>query len=169
MTSYVDCWHKHRFCHLISAIKTMDHSESSFANIHELLKSSIFLKQQLRGEETRRRSNTANSQSSSVYKRLSGTRWRPLHKLSPFSVNAISSHVSLSTFQHTYKQRWIYRSSIFRAQSERLHHAWRIWWAPQHGAPHTILAENRAAAAQLRAFNDLTPPCTEQHHFNRFT
>lgn len=51
----------------------MESSENTLGNIQELLKSSIFLKQQLRGEEIRRRSNTANNQSSSVYKRLSGT------------------------------------------------------------------------------------------------
>lgn len=55
-----------------SAIKSIDKADESLKNIHELLKSSIFLKQQLKCDEARRRPNTANNQGSSVYKRLSG-------------------------------------------------------------------------------------------------
>lgn len=54
-----------------SAIKSLDKADAPFKNIQELLKSAIFLKQQLKSEETKRRPNTANNQNSSVYKRLS--------------------------------------------------------------------------------------------------
>lgn len=50
----------------------MDKSDAPFKNIQELLKNAIFLKQQLKSEEAKRRPNTANNQNSSVYKRLSG-------------------------------------------------------------------------------------------------
>lgn len=57
-----------------SAIKTIQKSETSFKNTHELLKNAIFLKQQLKYEDTRRRPNASlNQNASSVYKRLSGT------------------------------------------------------------------------------------------------
>lgn len=69
----IDLHETKHFFHLhFSAIKSIDKSEDSFKNIHELLKSAIFLKHQLKGEETRRRPNTASNQNSSVYKRLSG-------------------------------------------------------------------------------------------------
>lgn len=55
-----------------SAVKAIDKAVEPFQNIQELLKSAIFLKQQLKVEETKRRPNTANNQNSSVYKRLSG-------------------------------------------------------------------------------------------------
>lgn len=55
-----------------SAVKAVDKAVEPFKNIQELLKSAIFLKQQLKVEETKRRPTTANNQNSSVYKRLSG-------------------------------------------------------------------------------------------------
>lgn len=55
-----------------SAIKAVDKADVPFKNIQELLKSAIFLKQQLKSDETKRRPNTGNNQNSSVYKRLSG-------------------------------------------------------------------------------------------------
>lgn len=59
---------------ICSAIKTIQKSETSFKNTHELLKNAIFLKQQLKYEDTRRRPNASSNQNaSSVYKRLSGT------------------------------------------------------------------------------------------------
>ncbi|XP_055295952.1 BLOC-1-related complex subunit 8 homolog [Sitodiplosis mosellana] len=54
----------------LSAIKSVDKSDETFKNVQELLKSAIFLKQQLKGEEAKRRPSTAGSQNS-VYKRLS--------------------------------------------------------------------------------------------------
>ncbi|GJQ65761.1 hypothetical protein Trydic_g11943 [Trypoxylus dichotomus] len=51
----------------VSAIKAMDKAESSFKNIQDNLKNSIFLKQQLKYEESRRKKPDGNS----VYKRLS--------------------------------------------------------------------------------------------------
>ncbi|XP_031622934.1 BLOC-1-related complex subunit 8 homolog [Contarinia nasturtii] len=54
----------------LSAIKSIDKSDGTFKNIQELLKSAIFLKQQLKSEETKRRPGTSGSQNS-VYKRLS--------------------------------------------------------------------------------------------------
>uniref|UniRef100_A0A1B0CQW8 Protein MEF2BNB homolog n=2 Tax=Lutzomyia longipalpis TaxID=7200 RepID=A0A1B0CQW8_LUTLO len=53
----------------IGAIKSIEASEQSFQNIHELLKNAIFLKQQLKYEETRRTKKEPSN--SSVYKRLS--------------------------------------------------------------------------------------------------
>lgn len=56
-----------------SAIKSVDKADEPFKNIQELLKSAIFLKQQLKSDETKRRPSTASGGSnSSVYKRLSG-------------------------------------------------------------------------------------------------
>lgn len=63
-----------------SAIKSIDKADESLKNIHELLKSSIFLKQQLKCDEAQRRPNTANNQSSSVYKRLSGNTFASVAK-----------------------------------------------------------------------------------------
>lgn len=54
-----------------SVIKSIDKSSEPLNNIYELLKNAIFLKQQLKSEEARRRPNTGHNQSSSVYKRLS--------------------------------------------------------------------------------------------------
>lgn len=53
----------------VGAVKSIENSDDTFKNIQELLKNSIFLKQQLKFEETRkgRRENSQNS----VYKRLS--------------------------------------------------------------------------------------------------
>ncbi|XP_066152918.1 BLOC-1-related complex subunit 8 homolog [Euwallacea fornicatus] len=49
------------------ALKSMNNADESFANIRENLKNAIFLKQQLKYEESRRK----KVDSSSVYKRLS--------------------------------------------------------------------------------------------------
>ncbi|KAK9758719.1 BLOC-1-related complex sub-unit 8 [Popillia japonica] len=51
----------------ISAIKAIDKAENSFKSIQDNLKNSIFLKQQLKYEESRRKKPDGNS----VYKRLS--------------------------------------------------------------------------------------------------
>lgn len=51
------------------AIKSIEASEQSFQNIHELLKNAIFLKQQLKYEESRRSKKEPSN--NSVYKRLS--------------------------------------------------------------------------------------------------
>lgn len=51
----------------IGAIKAMDKAENSFKSVQDNLKNSIFLKQQLKYEESRRRKPDGNS----VYKRLS--------------------------------------------------------------------------------------------------
>ncbi|KRT78892.1 hypothetical protein AMK59_7841 [Oryctes borbonicus] len=51
----------------VCAIKAMDKAENSFKNIQDNLKNSIFLKQQLKYEESRRKKPDGNS----VYKRLS--------------------------------------------------------------------------------------------------
>lgn len=59
--------------YFFSAIKSVDNSDETFKNVQELLKSAIFLKQQLKSEETKRRPSTTGSQNS-VYKRLSGKR-----------------------------------------------------------------------------------------------
>lgn len=55
--------------HTRRAVKSIESSRPTFANIHELLKNAIFLKQQLKYEETRRQRKESAQQS--VYKRLS--------------------------------------------------------------------------------------------------
>lgn len=65
------CWPFNK-CQLdFRAIKIIQNSENSFKNTHELLKNAIFLKQQLKYEDSRRRPNSSSNQNSSVYKRLS--------------------------------------------------------------------------------------------------
>jgi BLOC-1 related complex subunit 8 len=51
------------------AVKSIDDAEEPLKNIQELLKNAIFLKQQLKYEETRRKKD--NSNKNSVYKRFS--------------------------------------------------------------------------------------------------
>ncbi|KAF5297249.1 hypothetical protein FQR65_LT10021 [Abscondita terminalis] len=51
----------------VGAIKTMNKAEENFKNIQDILKNAIFLKQQLKYEEARKR----KPETSSVYKRLS--------------------------------------------------------------------------------------------------
>lgn len=55
--------------YIFSAVKSIEASAPTFANIHEMLKNAIFLKQQLKFEETRRAKKESAQQS--VYKRLS--------------------------------------------------------------------------------------------------
>ncbi|XP_063225533.1 BLOC-1-related complex subunit 8 homolog isoform X2 [Bacillus rossius redtenbacheri] len=51
----------------VGAVKSMESAEESFHNIQELLKNAVFLKQQIKYEESRRN----KKEPSSVYKRLS--------------------------------------------------------------------------------------------------
>ena len=53
------------------AVKQVNESEAAFKSAQELLKNAIFLKQQLKCEEQKRRGATAARDTSSVYKRLS--------------------------------------------------------------------------------------------------
>lgn len=53
----------------VVAVKSIDAAEEPLKNIQELLKNAIFLKQQLKYEETRRKKD--NSNKDSVYKRFS--------------------------------------------------------------------------------------------------
>lgn len=53
----------------VEAVKTIDAADEPLKNIQELLKNAIFLKQQLKYEETRRKKDNTNKDS--VYKRLS--------------------------------------------------------------------------------------------------
>ncbi|KAJ1526248.1 hypothetical protein ONE63_009404 [Megalurothrips usitatus] len=53
----------------VSAVKSMEKAESSFANIKDLMKSAVVLKQQLKQEEIKRGKKELTS--SSVYRRLS--------------------------------------------------------------------------------------------------
>ncbi|KAJ2940677.1 hypothetical protein O0L34_g14786 [Tuta absoluta] len=66
----------------LSAVKSMDGAVNSFKNIQDMLKQSIFLKQQLKYEETRRNKKDSNS----VYKRLSAHIVLDLPDLSEFSM-----------------------------------------------------------------------------------
>ncbi|CAO1327884.1 unnamed protein product [Diamesa serratosioi] len=54
----------------VETVKTIEAAEEPLKNIQELLKNAIFLKQQLKYEETRRKKDTSSSRDS-VYKRLS--------------------------------------------------------------------------------------------------
>jgi len=51
----------------VGAVKSMEGAEENLANIHELLKNAVFLRQQIKYEEARRN----KKESGSVYKRLS--------------------------------------------------------------------------------------------------
>ncbi|XP_044741436.1 BLOC-1-related complex subunit 8 homolog [Chrysoperla carnea] len=51
----------------VSALKAMDNAESTLKSVQDMLKNAIFLKQQLKYEEARRKKPETNS----VYKRLS--------------------------------------------------------------------------------------------------
>lgn len=53
----------------VEAVKSIDAADEPLKNIQELLKNAIFLKQQLKYEETRRKKD--NSSKDSVYKRFS--------------------------------------------------------------------------------------------------
>lgn len=82
----------------VGAVKSIEKSDDAFKNIQELLKNAIFLKQQLKFEETRkgRRDNAQNS----VYKRLSAHITLDLPDLPDLSgvmretSNRISEHMS---------------------------------------------------------------------------
>lgn len=63
-------------------MKSMDGAATSFKNVQEMLKQSIFLKQQLKYEEARRN----KKDTSSVYKRLSAHIVLDLPDLSEFSM-----------------------------------------------------------------------------------
>ncbi|CRL06216.1 CLUMA_CG018992, isoform A [Clunio marinus] len=54
----------------VEAVKSIDAAEEPLKNIQELLKNAIFLKQQLKYEETRRKKDNSNNKDS-VYKRFS--------------------------------------------------------------------------------------------------
>lgn len=53
----------------VEAVKSIDDADEPLKNVQELLKNAIFLKQQLKYEETRRKKD--NSNKDSVYKRFS--------------------------------------------------------------------------------------------------
>lgn len=53
----------------VEAVKSIDDAEEPLKNIQELLKNAIFLKQQLKYEETRRKRDSGTKES--VYKRFS--------------------------------------------------------------------------------------------------
>ncbi|CAH0380477.1 unnamed protein product [Bemisia tabaci] len=65
----------------IGAIKSFDGADSSFKHIQEMMKSSIFVRQQLKYEENRKKSK----EGSSVYKRLSAHITLDLPDLPEFS------------------------------------------------------------------------------------
>jgi BLOC-1 related complex subunit 8 len=54
----------------VDAVKSIDAAEEPLVNIQELLKNAIFLKQQLKYEETRRKKDSSSNKDS-VYKRFS--------------------------------------------------------------------------------------------------
>lgn len=67
----------------VSAVKSIEAAEEPLKNIQELLKNAIFLKQQLKYEETRR--SKKESGNNSVYKRLSAHITMDLPDLTDFS------------------------------------------------------------------------------------
>ncbi|XP_045481597.1 BLOC-1-related complex subunit 8 homolog [Harmonia axyridis] len=83
----------------VCAIKSMDNADESFKNIQDHLKNAIFLKQQLKYEESRRKKNDP----SSVYKRLSAHITLDLPDLPEFSdvvretANRVESMMSKAT------------------------------------------------------------------------
>ncbi|KAK9889878.1 hypothetical protein WA026_008679 [Henosepilachna vigintioctopunctata] len=83
----------------VGAIKGMENAEESFMNIQDHLRNAIFLKQQLKYEEARRKKND----SSSVYKRLSAHITLDLPDLPEFSdvvretANRVESMMSKAT------------------------------------------------------------------------
>ncbi|XP_030245377.1 BLOC-1-related complex subunit 8 homolog [Drosophila navojoa] len=68
----------------VQALKSIEKSESTFYNIQEILKTSIFLKQQLKYEENRKKTKK-DSIKNSVYKRFSAHLALDLPDLSDFS------------------------------------------------------------------------------------
>lgn len=54
----------------MTALKSIETAEKPIKNVHELLKNAIFLKQQLKYEESKR-PKKESSQNSGIYKRLS--------------------------------------------------------------------------------------------------
>lgn len=69
----------------VQALKSIEKSETSFHNIQEMIKTSIFLKQQLKYEESKKRSKK-DSVKNSVYKRFSAHLALDLPDLPDFSV-----------------------------------------------------------------------------------
>ena len=56
----------------LESLKTFEKTEEPLQNISEMLKNAIFLRQQLKYEETRRRKdNLSNKDSNTIYKRFS--------------------------------------------------------------------------------------------------
>lgn len=55
----------------VETLKSIEAAEEPLKNIQESLKNAIFLKQQLRYEETRRKKDTSNKDSNTIYKRFS--------------------------------------------------------------------------------------------------
>ncbi|XP_017470517.1 PREDICTED: protein MEF2BNB homolog isoform X1 [Rhagoletis zephyria] len=68
----------------VGAVKSVEHSEAIFKNIQEMIKTSIFLKQQLKYGEIKNKSKK-ESTSSSVYKRFSAHLTLDLPELPDFS------------------------------------------------------------------------------------
>ncbi|XP_017858016.1 PREDICTED: protein MEF2BNB homolog [Drosophila arizonae] len=68
----------------VQALKSIEKSESTFCNIQEIMKTSIFLKQQLKYEENRKKTKK-DSIKNSVYKRFSAHLALDLPDLSDFS------------------------------------------------------------------------------------
>ncbi|XP_055843744.1 BLOC-1-related complex subunit 8 homolog [Episyrphus balteatus] len=68
----------------VSAVEGIDKSDAIFKNIQDMLKTSIFLKQQLKYEETKSRTKRESSQNS-VYKRFSAHLTLDLNDLPDFS------------------------------------------------------------------------------------
>ncbi|KAL3290157.1 hypothetical protein HHI36_023520 [Cryptolaemus montrouzieri] len=83
----------------VGAIKSMENAEESFKNIQDHLKNAIFLKQQLKYEESRKKRSDSNS----VYKRLSAHITLDLPDLPEFSdvvretANRVESIMSKAT------------------------------------------------------------------------
>ena len=94
----------------VGAVKSIERSEDTFKNIQEMLKNAIFLKQQLKFEETRR--GKKESSQSSVYKRLSAHITLDLPDLTDISgvVRETTSRVENMMSRHSQNDVQIQRS-----------------------------------------------------------
>ncbi|XP_060515957.1 BLOC-1-related complex subunit 8 homolog [Cylas formicarius] len=87
----------------VGALKSINNADESFDSIRELLKNAIFLKQQLKYEESRRKKSDSNS----VYKRLSAHITLDLPELPELSdvvretANRVESMMSKATHSNT--------------------------------------------------------------------
>lgn len=92
----------------VEAVKSIDDAEEPLKNIQELLKNAIFLKQQLKYEETRRKKDTSNKDS--VYKRFSAHIPLEIPDIVRETTNRVENIMGMSTATGTQVSEGIQRS-----------------------------------------------------------